>query len=403
MRRHEGTPRDGRANFIVRFLGHGYTYGHYALVFELLGRSLLEVLEMNDYRGLSLRSVRLIAKQLLEALSFVHEQGYMHSDVKPENILLVTEESVRLTKDATPLRGASAEQAAQSSRANLTPEDSILLSGYTAPRHTDSSSTASHRSSRASIRLIDFGAASRIGACPFTYIQSRYYRAPEVCLGAHMFSEKIDIWSCGCVLAELFLGLPLLPGTNDYHQVARMVDMFGVPPLSMIDHCKYSSRYFKVVDRPRPQGTGSTEEAPLGKSAGSSNVSSVSFGSRDFSSRYAFHLKTEQEFIATNADATAAPEPWQPYFNYATLGELVQNYPLSKDEAQWAETRTAQEKDVRASDDVDFLLYSPGAIAGVARYRSHFVDLLQRMFTWDPAARISAVEALQHPFFSSSL
>lgn len=70
------------------------------------------------------------------------------------------------------------------------------------------------------VKVIDFGSASHVSkAVCNTYLQSRYYRAPEIILGLP-FSEAIDMWSLGCVIAELFLGWPLYPGSSEYDQVS---------------------------------------------------------------------------------------------------------------------------------------------------------------------------------------
>lgn len=61
------------------------------------------------------------------------------------------------------------------------------------------------------LKLIDFGSACFEGRTAYSYIQSRFYRSPEVLLGLS-YSAAIDMWSFGCVAAELFLGLPLFPG-----------------------------------------------------------------------------------------------------------------------------------------------------------------------------------------------
>jgi dual specificity protein kinase YAK1 len=60
----------------------------------------------------------------------------------------------------------------------------------------------------------------------YSYIQSRFYRSPEVLLGLP-YSCAIDMWSLGCIVVELFLGLPLFPGTSEYNQISRIVDMLG--------------------------------------------------------------------------------------------------------------------------------------------------------------------------------
>ena len=60
----------------------------------------------------------------------------------------------------------------------------------------------------------------------YTYIQSRFYRSPEVLLGLP-YNSAIDMWSLGCIAAELFLGLPPFPGTSEFNQVTRIVEMMG--------------------------------------------------------------------------------------------------------------------------------------------------------------------------------
>lgn len=77
-----------------------------------------------------------------------------------------------------------------------------------------------------SIKVIDFGSACHEMQTVYTYIQSRFYRSPEVLLGLP-YSTSIDMWSLGCIVVELFLGLPLFPGTSEYNQVSRITDMLG--------------------------------------------------------------------------------------------------------------------------------------------------------------------------------
>lgn len=75
------------------------------------------------------------------------------------------------------------------------------------------------------VKVIDFGSASHVSktVCN-TYLQSRYYRAPEIILGLP-FCEAIDMWSLGCVVAELFLGWPLYPGSSEYDQIRYVVSI----------------------------------------------------------------------------------------------------------------------------------------------------------------------------------
>ena len=60
----------------------------------------------------------------------------------------------------------------------------------------------------------------------YAYIQSRFYRSPEVLLGLP-YNSCIDMWSLGCIAAELFLGLPLFPGVTQHNQIDRIIRFIG--------------------------------------------------------------------------------------------------------------------------------------------------------------------------------
>ena len=68
---------------------------------------------------------------------------------------------------------------------------------------------------RTGIKIIDFGSACFKGKTIYTYIQSRFYRAPEIILGMK-YGPEIDMWSLGCILAELYNGLPLFAGDSEH-------------------------------------------------------------------------------------------------------------------------------------------------------------------------------------------
>ena len=67
----------------------------------------------------------------------------------------------------------------------------------------------------------------------YTYIQSRFYRAPEVILGLP-YTTAIDMWSLGCIVAELHTGYPLFPGENEVEQLACIMEVFGLPPAHIL-------------------------------------------------------------------------------------------------------------------------------------------------------------------------
>ncbi|KAF2534720.1 hypothetical protein F2Q70_00032311 [Brassica cretica] len=81
------------------------------------------------------------------------------------------------------------------------------------------------------VKLCDFGSAKVLvkGEPNISYICSRYYRAPELIFGATEYTTAIDVWSAGCVLAELLLGQPLFPGESGVDQLVEIIKVLGTP------------------------------------------------------------------------------------------------------------------------------------------------------------------------------
>ncbi|KAK2975151.1 hypothetical protein RJ640_017364 [Escallonia rubra] len=81
------------------------------------------------------------------------------------------------------------------------------------------------------VKICDFGSAKMLvnGEANISYICSRFYRAPELIFGATEYANSIDIWSAGCVLAELLLGQPLFPGENAVDQLVEIIKVLGTP------------------------------------------------------------------------------------------------------------------------------------------------------------------------------
>ncbi|KAK7290832.1 hypothetical protein RIF29_05559 [Crotalaria pallida] len=81
------------------------------------------------------------------------------------------------------------------------------------------------------VKLCDFGSAKILvkGEANISYICSRYYRAPELIFGATEYTTSVDVWSAGCVLAELLIGQPLFPGENQVDQLVEIIKVLGTP------------------------------------------------------------------------------------------------------------------------------------------------------------------------------
>jgi dual specificity tyrosine-phosphorylation-regulated kinase 2/3/4 len=161
---------------------------HLCISFELMSINLYEFLKLNDFEGLSLGLVRRFAIQLLYALKYLRENDVIHCDLKPENILL---------KDPT----------------------------------------------KSGIKIIDFGSSCFQDERVYTYIQSRFYRAPEIILGIP-YTPSIDMWSFGCIMAEFCIGFPLFPGEDETDQLGLIMEVRGVPHSDVLKVSQRKKKFF---------------------------------------------------------------------------------------------------------------------------------------------------------------
>ncbi|KAI4096720.1 MAG: hypothetical protein LQ348_006558 [Seirophora lacunosa] len=219
---------------------------HLCLVFELLSVNLYELIKQNQFRGLSTTLVRVFAQQLLNGLSLLNKARLIHCDLKPENILLKNLES--------PI-----------------------------------------------IKIIDFGSACDERQTVYTYIQSRFYRSPEVLLGLP-YSSAIDMWSLGCIVVELFLGLPLFPGSSEYNQVSRITEMLGLPPTWMLEMGKQSGEFFEKT--------------------------------HDEYSRRTYRLKSMEQYSREHG---SKEQPSKKYFQATTLPDIIRSYSMPRKNMKQAE------------------------------------------------------------------
>ncbi|XP_071492151.1 dual specificity tyrosine-phosphorylation-regulated kinase 2-like [Diadema setosum] len=186
--------KDNNMNLIHMF--ESFTFrNHICITFELLSMNLYELIKKNKFQGFSLQLVRKFAHSLLQCLDSLHRNKIIHCDLKPENILL-------------------------------------------------------KQQGRSGIKVIDFGSSCYEHQRIYTYIQSRFYRAPEVILGGK-YGMPIDMWSLGCILAELLTGYPLLPGEDEGDQLACMIELMGMPPQNLIDTSKRSKNFINSKGQPR--------------------------------------------------------------------------------------------------------------------------------------------------------
>lgn len=174
---------------IVKLVDYFIFRNHICLVFELLHVSLYDLLKLSNFSGFSFRFIQRLTEQTVDSLVCLERNKIIHCDLKPENILFADD------------------------RSDI-------------------------------IKLIDLGSSCFLHNTLYTYIQSRFYRAPEVIIGMK-YTNKIDSWSLGCMVGELYLGLPLLPGNSEYDQLKRIIDLFGMPDNQMISEGRFKNKFFK--------------------------------------------------------------------------------------------------------------------------------------------------------------
>ncbi|KAM3381583.1 dual specificity protein kinase YAK1 isoform X2 [Capsicum galapagoense] len=286
---------------IVRIYDYFVYRRHLCIAFEMLDTNLYELIKLNHFRGLSLSIVQLFSKQILRGLALMKDAGIIHCDLKPENILLC------------------ARQASEKPRVKP-----------------------------AEVKIIDFGSACMEDRTVYSYIQSRYYRSPEVLLG-YQYTTAIDMWSFGCIVAELFLGLPLFPGASEFDLLRRMIKILGgQPPDYILKDAKNTSKFFKFVGSINQEEYG---PGPMGRSS-------------------VYQALTEEEYEARESKK---PVIGKEYFNHMNLETIVRKYPYKK---SMGEDEFIKENQIRLA----------------------LVDFLRGLVEFDPAKRWSPVQASKHPF-----
>jgi len=177
---------------VLRLEDYFYHKEHLIIVTELLRDNLYEFSKFNRECGdepyFTVGRLQKIAQQVLTALEYVHSLRLIHCDLKPEN---------------------------------------ILIRSY----------------SRCEVKVIDFGSSCFEDDHLSSYVQSRSYRAPEVMLGLP-YDQKIDLWSLGCILAELWTGYVLFQNDSVQSLLARILGIIGDFPHHMLLRGRYVPQYF---------------------------------------------------------------------------------------------------------------------------------------------------------------
>jgi len=156
--------------------------------------NLYEFIKMNNFKGLKISLIKKFALQILMALVHWKKNNVIHWDLKPENILL-------------------------------------------------------KRVNKSWLKVIDFGSGCFKDSKIYTYIQSRFYRAPEIVLGVQ-YGVEIDMWSFGCILYELLTGVPLFACESEQDLILRIQEYRGLPPKHLLEESSSSYKYYDGEGQP---------------------------------------------------------------------------------------------------------------------------------------------------------
>jgi serine/threonine protein kinase len=159
--------------------------------------NLYHLIKIRKGRPLAGGLVSSIFLQMVSGLDHIHTSGYFHRDMKPENVL-VTTTGIADYRPVSPLAPP-----------NAPPDKDVIVI----------------------IKLADFGLARETRSKPpYTeYVSTRWYRAPEVLLLSTNYSNPVDMWALGTIMAELVNLQPLFPGADQIDQIARICEVLGDP------------------------------------------------------------------------------------------------------------------------------------------------------------------------------
>jgi len=191
---------------ISTLLSTFFFYGHFCLVFELLGENLLLYIQRFQPYTMKMDIVKKLALQLLSGLAYMRDHNVIHADLKPENILM-----------------------------GINSKSSLKISDFG--------------------NSIDFSDKSHVESNKGYQIQTLYYRSPEVLLNLSSgFNFQIDVWSVGCILMESYTGNPVFNANTPEELYKQMVTLLGPPP-----SIYYSSKLYRQYESNRSDRSNNSE------------------------------------------------------------------------------------------------------------------------------------------------
>lgn len=163
------------------------------IVMECLDQNLYQLIRARKRNHFSQQTLKSILSQILNGIRHIHKNDYFHRDIKPENILV------------SPSNRFYSQDFLKSGLFNTQNNFIVKIADYGLARHVDNKR-------------------------PYTsYVSTRWYRAPEILLRKNWYSCPVDIWAFGSVATEVATFRPLFPGSNEFEQTWKVLDVLGTP------------------------------------------------------------------------------------------------------------------------------------------------------------------------------
>lgn len=166
-------------------------------IYVVTERMAVDLHTLLQISGIDGQFIQYFLCQMMRGLKYIHSAGVLHRDLKPSNILI---------------------------------------------------------NENCDLKICDFGQARLQEARMTGYVCTRHYRAPEIMLSWQTYNEKIDIWSAGCIFAEMMLRRPLFPGENHIDQFYVIVELRGSPPDGVIANITSQNTFDFVQSLPKRVG-----------------------------------------------------------------------------------------------------------------------------------------------------
>lgn len=390
---------------------------HCALLFPLCGQSVYGLMEENRRSGLGRGLPHFHAKsvlyQILCCVRDLHASGVIHTDIKPENILFrSTDTFMASLGDGVSLEGGERRyirrQIADPSGA-LNPDGTPVM--ISIKEKVPSSSRKNSRirlPATSAIYVIDLGNAvlttdlkapdAVMGSRPSVgtdIIQTRHYRAPEVVFEAG-WDHQSDIWSVGCLITELLTGDALFPMHDELEHIALMEKALGPIPMALYGKTVVAREH--CYTKPKESPKGSDNSTAAGPSKVDTNESS----------------QPTQSVTSPPVPATPPPQS-----SSITTPTTIRTITFAFDEDMCAPQSVA----TRAPKEIPYLRLrasslkklSRAATKAIDKQRSlraliekhvegeegrRLADLASGLLHYDPCKRLTAAQALDHPYFS---